>query len=401
MTTTQRPAAIALITIMMVTAVALIAIATVSSFAVGDLQIGSAATISEQTYQAAEGGIQDALYKLSKDATLTTLPNQTINGVTVVTTISGSSFPKTIDVVATGPGNIVRRLEIIVHRSTFGGLSGAALAGSGGLQIDHPQGTINDSLGKICSIGNIFGTGTINGNIRIATGSSITGVTVNGTIEMNQSCQFPPIPSYFFNSTNPSDPNWNSSFYKQAQDGGPFSAVSINNSTVHITKGIYPSITINGHGSVIIDSGPIWVTGSVTFNNPGASIVLNSSIFSSGQSTALVAETGTIDLKNNGQINGITYTGTPVPPASYLFVATLSNSGSAVIPANNNTAALYYAPNGTINISSNGVELSNATGKTIYMKNDTITYDSGLRDLFIVGNPAVSILPEPNSWTEK
>lgn len=396
---TKRPGAIALIAVLIIAAFGLAAITTVSMLAVGDLRMSTSGVASEAAYQAAEGGLQAALYALSKDHTTTTFPNRVINGATVVTTITGSSFPKTLNAVATSSGNLVRSLQVVVHASTFGGLSGAALAGSGGLQMDNPSGTVNDAEGKICSIGDITGTGTINGNVRIATGSTVTGVTVNGTIETNQNCSFPPIAAYFFTKDN-TDPNWNSSLYKLALDGGTKPAVTISNATVHIDRGIYPSITINGHGSVIIDSGPIWITGSVTFNNPGASISLNAASFSSGQSTALVAETGTIDLKNNGQMNGITYSGSPTPPSSYLFVATLSSSTSAVIPANNNTAALYYAPNGTINITANGVQLSNATANTIYMRNDTITYDAGLRDLFVVGNPSVAITTDPNSWVE-
>lgn len=429
----RRPGAIALISIIMVSAFALAVVTSMALTMTNDVQQGGLSGVSEQTYQAAEGGLQDALLRISQDLA-TASYTTTIADIPVAVTIAGATFPKTVTSTATDATGVVRTVETQVHASSYGGFAGAVLAGTGGFTLDNGAAIVGD----ICANGNIEGqsanatsvtgnidvagsghrinkvsvTGAVRADIvtdvkvtgSIAYGSSVAGSTVGGVACPNANCTaglsplptcaFPPLPGYLFTKDS-SDPNYDDSLYKLALDGGTTGTVALNNNE---TRTIGP-IVVNGditlrNNSELILTGPVWVTGTISFTGPGASITLDPATFPAGKSSSIVSEQP-IDVKNNGEFRGSGLA------KSFLLVATTSTSSSAIVPANNNTSAIFYAPVGTVDLSKNGVSLSNATGQTVKIGNGTITYDSGLLDLIISGSSNVVVTTVPGSWIEK
>lgn len=431
----------------MVTAVVMAIITTVSMISVGNLQMNDAAVISEQTYQAAEAGIQDTLYQLGNNQNFVPSNPETFGGIPVFVTIDRTANPKTILAVATGIGNIIRKLKIAYHISTFGGFSGAAMAGTGSFTLGN-----NDAInGDVCSLSNINGANglTIAGNIDVAgVGHQIKNVTVVGKVRADQvqscnvtgsieygssylnsqtqnsaagpytpcpngsctntfnaasvQCPFPPIPAKFF--LEPGDAGYSAtsadSFYNSALAGSSSNIIVGNYNVSGSNQKIGPNVIqgdINlGNGSTLTLTGPVWVTGKITSGN-GTTIQLDPSSFGAGQSTTLVVD-GQV-----GSGNKTAFVGLPTQK-TFLLVAS-KNSGISI--ANNTVGAVFYAPSGTVDTgncpNSGGCPvINNVTANTISLGNNRIlTYDNALRDLIVTGSSQKQITVDPGSWSEQ
>lgn len=135
-------------------------------------------------------------------------------------------------------------------------------------------------------------------------------------------------------------------------------------------------------------TGPIWVNGNITISN-NSSIRLHASLGSA--SVAIIADSlsnpatsGLVNVGNNADIVGNN------TPGSYPLVLSTSSSNSAITLSNNTSGAIYYAANGTVQVSNNAGAYQ-LTGYGINLSNNsTITYQSGLANVTFSNGPGGS-----------
>ena len=131
-------------------------------------------------------------------------------------------------------------------------------------------------------------------------------------------------------------------------------------------KKITGNLTVS-NGAKLTVTGTIYVTGTINlFNN--AEIKLGGN-YGTGESGVVLAD-GQINISNNSVFSGN-------GANSYVLVLT-TKTGDAINVANNSNAALFYASQGTVNISNN-VVLKGVTGYKIALNNNAqINYEEGL-----------------------
>ena len=174
----------------------------------------------------------------------------------------------------------------------------------------------------------------------------------------------------------------------EAENGG----VSTGNYSVSGTQTLGPlkiagNLTVT-NGAALNVSGSLWVTGTISFSN-NAIVRVASSLGSNG--TMIVAD-GTISVSNN-----VTITGSG-SPNSYLLLLTTATGSGAMNLGNNGSGAIFYAANGTLNVSNNagGNQL---TGYAISMSNNSVvTYSSGLQSATFSTGPGGSWSHLPGSY---
>lgn len=444
---------IAIMTILWVSLISLAAITTVALIASAGFQIASSSYASERTFNVAEAGLNDALYKLATNPNQASF-NSTLDGIhqEIVIAPIGLVSPKTVTAVAADPiSGSTRTLELEVHLSSFTGFGGAVISGNGGFAMKNGS----NVSGNVCANGNVTGLNNskVTGNITVAGSTGgvpnyIDNVTIlsdatypgNATAHTIQNktsvagdayytavspdstvagsactganthchpaspdpdlCKFPPIADSFTDKSNAK------SWYQEALAGCPGGLLTNCPGPTSVPKNteiILGPTVINGdltllQGSSVRMTGTVWVIGKITFQKPGGSIFLNNDPLKGtkygDKSGAIVAE-NVIDLKNNGTFNG------SGELRSYIVVTSLSpsNSPAAIDAANNNQTAVFFAPKGTIHLS-NGLNLNNATGNTVALDNATVTYNSNLEDLLLLGGTSIITTPKPGTWRE-
>lgn len=131
-------------------------------------------------------------------------------------------------------------------------------------------------------------------------------------------------------------------------------------------KKITGNLIVSNGGELTV-TGIIYVMGTINlFNNAIAKLGDN---YQSGASGVLFAD-GEINISNNSTFSGN-------GASSYVLVLS-TKTGDAINVANNSAGAIFYASQGTINVSNN-VNLKGATGyKIILSNNASITYEEGL-----------------------
>lgn len=389
----HRPGAMTIVLVLAITGIVLTALLSISVIATSQVGQTRDITMSDQAFFAAEGGLQDALYKLRSNPSLGNyqIP-ESILGTLVNINIDHTPGNKSITTQAIGSNDITRKVKIKFNASTFGGFNGAVIAGAGGFELGN--GTV--VTGDVCANGNIIGGNgsgsTVNGNVQLGPGATISGViTVSGATMQNQSCPFPPLPNYAF-TTNSSDPNYSKSFHKAASDGGACAFTSPISGTVEAGPCIFTGNMNFNHNATLVLTGPLWVTGNITGAN-GVTIKMKDTgnTFAAGTSTVLVAE-NVLNLNNNS----VTLSGIPAQDSFLLAASVHSN----ISTKNGSASVVFYAANGTITMHNNGT-LNNATARMVDIKNGgTITYDSGLGDLVFSGINSTIIKPKVSSWEE-
>ncbi len=154
------------------------------------------------------------------------------------------------------------------------------------------------------------------------------------------------------------------------------------------------NLTLSNSAHLIMN-GILWVTGDITFTNPGVQISLDPS-FGAG-SSVMIAD-GRIDINNNASITG------SGDPKSYLLVLSTNNSlnpaSPAINAANNSTAVIYYAKNGMIRVY-NGSDLNGSSGYYLTLEEtSTITYDPNLASFTVPTGTIDIIQAASGSWHE-
>jgi len=151
-------------------------------------------------------------------------------------------------------------------------------------------------------------------------------------------------------------------------------------------KKINGNLTISNGGQLTI-TGTVYVTGTINFyNNAEAKLGDN---YGANESGVLFAD-GAINISNNGIFTGN-------GANSYILVLT-TKTGDAIGLSNNSDGAIFYASQGTINIS-NGVTIKGATGYKIALSNNaSILYEEGLASTkFSSGSGGAWMI---NGWQE-
>ncbi len=151
---TRQRGVIALITLLSIAIFALAVVTTTAAFAVDELQMANSGNVIDQTYYAAEAGLNEGLYRLITDSAPGNEYDLNIQGVAVnVQVLNGVSATsrRLVSTAIDSNGN-QRQVEIIADTSEFGiGLDHAIQGGSGGIFLD------NNSV----IIGNVYANGDI------------------------------------------------------------------------------------------------------------------------------------------------------------------------------------------------------------------------------------------------
>ena len=144
------------------------------------------------------------------------------------------------------------------------------------------------------------------------------------------------------------------------------------------------NLTISNGGDLTI-SGTLYVVGNINiFNN--AKIRLSASF---GNFSGAIITDGAVNVAN-----GCVFYGNG---SNYILLLT-TKAGEAVSLANNSDTAIFYAPNGIIDVNNN-TTLKELTGYQIHLNNGAqVVYESGLASLLF--SSGVSGSWEVNSWEE-
>ncbi len=141
--------------------------------------------------------------------------------------------------------------------------------------------------------------------------------------------------------------------------------------------------------AVLNITGPIWVNGNITFLN-NTTLHVADSLGNAG--TVLLASdeldstgSGIIDISNNTIIEG------NGNPNSYPLIITESSNATGALYVNNNSAgAIYYASEGTIEVSNNAGG-NQITGYKVHLnENASIVYSNGLANATFSNGPGAS-----------
>ena len=372
---------------------------------------------SEQSYYAAESGLEDAILRLldagktDPSSSYTLLVGSSSTLVTVSAPIGGSRT-----IVSQGDErNRIRTLGVVLTNNTTGAsFTYGAQVGDGGITMSNGS----SILGSVYSNGSIIGannaevTGdafvagngntiedievggdahaysledcTVVGDIVYVTGGGVERCTAGGTTT-EQAEEIPTIGMPLGVET---IDGWKA----DATAGGIISVGDFappKDSTRTIGPGIIGGDLILINNQTIIISGTVWVQGNIDINN-GTSISLASSY---GADSGVVVTDGWIHTKNNGQFAG---SGTE---GSYIMLLTTStcrgSSGSncthhtaAVDLHNNAEGAIFYASEGLVNLHNN-VSVTQINGWAISLDNNAVLeYAIGLADLDFSSGPS-------------
>jgi len=171
--------------------------------------------------------------------------------------------------------------------------------------------------------------------------------------------------------------------------------------TVLTTETLGP-IKIDGdlilsNNAILYLAGPIWVKGNITLGN-NSKVIIDASLGNNG-ATLLAddpdnpATKGIITVSNNADILG-----NGNPNSFPLLLTTSTNTTGALLVQNNATSAIFYAPNGAINVANNAGG-NQITGYKILLNNNAIiNYVTGLQNAFFINGSGASWKFSPGSY---
>jgi len=280
--------------------------------------------------------------------------------------------------VQAGNGGFTMGNNSLINGNVY---ANGTIVGGNGAQINGDAFSASAS-GKIEKI-------TVNG---VAKAHTLKDCTVNGAAyyAVNQNCQlagqsFPnspdPLPQEM-----PIDEDQITAWQELALSGGTHNG----NYTINADLSLGPK-KINGN--LIVDNnitltitGTIWVTGTISLGNDDI-IKLDESY---GSNSEVIITDGVISLGNSA-------TFTPASVDGYILLLTRA-SGTAISLGNSASAAILYAPNGTISVGNN-IELKEITAYGINLGNGSVlNYDSGLASTAFSGGPGAAWAFAPGSY---
>ncbi len=368
---------------------------------------------STQAYYTAESGIEDSLLRLNNDSQMPPLSySLTVNNSTadvVIPAIIGGSR----SISSQGNNSGLIKTTQVVYAIDAQGVSFhyGAQVGAGGLSMSNSSRII----GSVFSNGNISGsTSTMIDNDVIISGNGnrldevhvkgnvlayscsnsiidgnltyVVGGTNNCTVSGTTSVQSGEIAPQSLPISQSQIDDWKS----DAEAGGTTGDISLSGTqTMSLgPKKITGNLSLS-NSAVLTLTGTVHVTGNITISN-SAKIKLDSTY---GSLSGVILSDGNISSSNSSVLQGSGQAG------SYLLVFSTNTSNSAISINNSASGAIFYASAGGITVS-NSFSAREVTAYKLIMSNSaTITYESGLANVFFSSGPAGGW--KVISWEEK
>lgn len=426
---TRQRGQVLLLVLVFFAAISITVVAGVASPIVRELRMGSDLQSSKQSYFAAEGGSEDAYYRIRNNQTTSFPSTLTIGGASVtvnVTTIDLTdreiiaegnarslirAVIKDITVtdgfdfsfaMQTGPGGIFLNNNAVVNGNVYS--SGVVVSSNsnpnaynivhGSIVSAGPSGYVNQIHATSSIYSHKITNATIDGDAYYQTFAGATSsVTVSGALHPNSTDQ----PLIDFPVPDSLITQWEG----DAAAGGTATcsggAYVISSSVTIGPKKIPCNVTISGNGTIVTLTGTLWVVGDITITGSGGSGVQIKVADSIGnKSVAIIAENaaapttgGLITINGNSNFYGSTGNST-----SYVMLISQNRSaegGGSNLAINviNGAAGnlLIYASHGQIELQNN-VNLREVTAyKITLINNSVVNYSIGLaQELFTSGS---------------
>ncbi len=378
---------------------------------------------SKQAYLTAESALEDAVYRLIDGETLSaTTTFNNLKGF-ATTTFTYNSTDDTYEVRSLAKIGKANRISKVLLTA------GAGSSFNYGLQTGNGGFTLSNSAsirGNAFSNGSIVGQGAsmIYGDVISAgptgavtnvtatgsawantlSGSTITGnayynavgaaSTVGGTRytpSTNVATQTLPIPDTEIEAWKTSITDTGTVIPSSSCSAGKY-LIDTNTTLGNVKVECNLEIKKKGSGTTITLTGPVWVTGNITFTG-GPNIVAHSSL--GKKSVQFIADNPSNRLTSSKASieNGTTFSGSG-HSASYVMVISQNNSAensgvekAITIGQSSNGDLILYAGHGLVDIG-NSISLKAVTGYQISIGNNSeVVYESGLTNLLFTGGP--------------
>lgn len=403
----QKGLAAIYLTILTMAAILIIGMS-VSLITYNEEKITQSVVKSEQSYFAAESGVEDALLRIKKSLNLPSQYTLTFDNKSAEVSVSSPNAITKIIQSKGSSGNTFRKVETNLSVGTtnpqfFYG----AQVGTGGIELENLSGI----TGNVFSNGNIIAAPAteITGTVQVSgAGNKIDGAVVGGSAYVNicnnsnitgtlsafsqTGCAFG---SFVATSSFPAPVSLPISdqdiadWKAEAETGGVINGNQLFSSGVNSLGPvkIVGDLTVQNDAEIVV-TGTLWVTGNIIIKN-NAQVHLS---FSYGLLSGVVIADGTISLENNSISSGSGQTG------SYLMYLSASALNPALTIRNNARADVLYTSSGWLQVENN-TNLKEVTGYGIRLKNNArITYEVGLQSALFTSGPGGSW--EVTSWKE-
>lgn len=405
---TRKAFAVLYLTVIIMAAVFAIAIA-IAVFTFGEQLMATEVVRSAGAYYASEAGIEDATYRIRKVLVYPSSHVITVASSTATITITSSGSVRTVESVGVNQSDVRKFRATLVRSNTAVNFFYGVQVGDGGIVL----GDNSSVIGNIFSNGDISGSGPtksrITGAAQAAGSHRIKDIRVdqNAAAAHFDNCSVGGTASYVTSFTNcvasstqvigaapsfqpfPITQTQIDNWKAQALAGGELNGYSLaNNSSGTLgPKKINGNITL-GNTSTLTLNGTVWVTGTIGFGNTDQ-IRLGSGY---GEASGVLIVDGAVDVGNSATFVGSGQAG------SYLMLMSLFGPGDAIDIGNSASGAIFYAPNGIIDVG-NGLSLYEATGYGLRVGNNgSIAYESGLANAQFSSGPGGAFIMK--SWKE-
>lgn len=377
------------------------------------------AIASAQALAIAEAGMDEAIYQLNQNGDYLGETNTALgSGVFTVQISNVNTGTKQLKVTGSVPNatNPLATQTITaladINSSTISFHYGVQV-GAGGVQMSNGS----EIIGNLFSDGNVSGSGTITGDVTIASetpSTSLSGITVNGTAWAHSLSNCTIGGNAFYqnisgctvdgteypgsadaqSATMPISNAQISAWEATAAGGGVITGpYTVSGSKILGPQEINGDLTVNG---TLVLSGIVWVNGNIIFeNNAGLTV----SPETGNEGAILIADVpgneatgGTIKLSNNVNVSG------NGSPGSYPMILS-TNSGSTAISINNNASGvILYASRGTVSVNNNAGANEITAYQLSLSENATVSYLSGLQSSSFSNGPGGSWAIIPHTY---
>ncbi len=434
---------VAVLALLGISAATLAIASTLVSISLNELRMASSGGAIDQTFYAAESGLNDALYRLVKDPVPGSHNFDYGNTTISIDTLPNPANPyqRIVEATATDENGNIRKVRVLANTDAFAtGFDYAVQGGVGGVYLKNNSRIIGDiySNGSILpqtggSNKYIEGKAWVAGTNRLdsvqITGdvfaheirdSIIAGdayyqaidndTTVSGSICPNSHCHGsnPDQPAKPFPLKDSDILKWKNDINASGNPvlgpdpltcpAGPhyngYYCV-IGNTTLGNQK-IDADFYLGSGGSLTL-SGNIWITGDIEIANNGPSDAGNIRIDSSlgGFSTVVITD-GRVEVLNNCVIQG------SGDPRSFILLVSTSTSITppAIEGSNNSNSIVFAAMKGRLLVQPGGM-LNAVLAHEIFLENNSrITYNPNLSLFTIPTSKELPVGAAVNSWEE-
>ncbi len=396
-------------TVLLVLAITLAIAGSMYFITFSNQKIARNAVFSSQAEYAAESGLEDATYRIKNSLPYSSPYSLLVGSAQTTIMITTIGPTKTVESDGQEQNRIRKNQAVLAISSSNISFHYGIQVGSQGISLGQGSSVV----GNIFSNGDISGGGktksTITGTAQAAGNGQIENITVNGDAYADKfsSCSIGGQASYVSSISNcgasstvhasqqlapqdfPISQDQITAWKNTAAAGGTVSGYALGNTASGTLgpKKVNGNITL-GNGSTLTITGIVWVTGTLNLGNTDT-IQLD---------PGYGAASGVLILDGSASIgNGVTLKGSG-QQGSELMILSTYGTGTALHIGNTQSAGLFYAPNGIINMG-NGVNAIELTAQGINAGNNaTITYQTGLANTNFSSGPGGSF--QVLSWKE-